>query len=97
MKVAIFRKVMGANWNLDMIVRETDVAPEGIYVREYTQITDWVEVEFKPLSDQQVVSGQLRQLDTVEMELRQKFADKLAELTEARAKLQALTHQPESV
>lgn len=96
MKIAIFRKVMGPTWNLDMIVQEKDFSPDGIYVREYTQITDWVEVEFQPLSDEQVVTGQLKQLDTVERELRNQFADKLAAVAEARAKLQSIAHERQS-
>lgn len=93
MKVAIFRKVMGSNWNMDMIIKQDEVGPESIYAREYTQITQWAEVEFVPLSDEQVVTGQLKQLDTVEQELRNQFAAKLSELADARSKLLSLKHE----
>lgn len=93
MRIAIFRKVMGPNWNLDPIIKETDVARDSVYTREYTQVTDWAEVEFTPLSNEHVIAGQLKQLDQAEQELRDKFAFKLSELAEARAKLLSLTHE----
>lgn len=93
MKVAIFRKVMSANWNVDAIIKQDEAGPHSIYANEYTQLTNWSEVEFVPLSDEQVVTGQLKQLDTAEQELRKQFAAKLSELAEARSKLLSLTHE----
>jgi hypothetical protein len=90
-KVAIFRKVMSANWNMDTIVQEANFEPDNIYGREYTQLTEWAEVEFVFLADEKVVGGQLKQIDAAEQALRNQFATKLQELAEARAKLQALT------
>ncbi len=97
MKIAIFRKVMGPNWNMDLTIQEKDFTPGCIFEREYTQLTDWVDVEFVFRSDESVVSGQLKQLDIAEQELRTQFATKLAEVAEARAKLLSLAHQTETV
>lgn len=91
MKVAIFRKVMSANWNVDTVVQETHFEPDGVYSREYTQLTEWAEVNFVFLPAEAVVGGQLKQIDTAEQELRNQFAAKLQELAEARSKLLALT------
>lgn len=59
----------------------------------YTQLSEFVEVEFPPLPIDVVVSGQLKQLDVMEAELRSKFQEKLNELANERAKLLSLTHE----
>lgn len=62
----------------------------------WVRISEYVEVDFQPLPADVVVEGQLKQIDAAEQELREKFQQKLNELTEARAKLQALTHEKQS-
>lgn len=91
MKVAIFRKIMGANWHLDLIIQEKDAVPDSIYIREYTQLTEWADVDFTFRPPESVVEGQLKQLDRAEQELCKQFEAKQQELAEARSKLLTLT------
>lgn len=63
----------------------------------WVQLTEYAEVTLIPLPVNQVVEGQLKQIDTAEKLLRERFQEHLNELTEARSKLLSLTHQPEPV
>lgn len=62
----------------------------------WVRLSEYIEVEFPPLPAAVVVEGQLKQIDTAEQELREKFQQKLNELAEARAKLLSLTHEAQS-
>ncbi len=57
------------------------------------RLTEYIEVEFAPLSVDVVLGEQLKQLDAVEAELRNRFQEKLNELCSERAKLLSLTHE----
>jgi hypothetical protein len=64
--------------------------------KDYIRLSEPVEVEFVPLPPEITVPLQIAVLDAAEQELRAKFAEKLAELSERRATLLALTHEPQS-
>jgi hypothetical protein len=60
----------------------------------YIRLTEFVEIELKPLATEAVVNKQLTALDEAEAQLRTQFQDKLAGLNERRQELRALTFQP---
>lgn len=62
----------------------------------YTRVSEFVEVDFPPLPVGVIVEGKLAKLDEAEKELRNQFQKKLNDLTEARAKLLSLSHEPQS-
>lgn len=88
MKIAQFKT--GAD-STTICEEETGKFMTGIWV----QLTEYAEVNFIPLPVDQVVEGQLNQIDAAEQRLRKQFQEKLDELTEARSKLLSLTHQSE--
>jgi hypothetical protein len=65
--------------------------------RDYIRLSEPFEVEFVRLPPEVTVPREVAALDAAEQELRLKFAEKLAELSEKRANLLALTHQPSEV
>lgn len=95
MKIALFRKIMDGGYTFDMLVKHEDCTPGGVYEREYTQMSDWADVEFVLLPPEAVVEGQLKQIDVAEGELRNRFQKKLNELSDARSRLLSLSHESE--
>ena len=59
----------------------------------YVRISEFVEVEFPPLHNDEVVQRQLDGLDRVEQALREKFQEALGGLERQRAELRAITYQ----
>lgn len=96
MKVAIFRKVMDGAFTFDSILRDDEATPDSIYAREYTQMTEWAEVNFVHFPPAVTVGSQIKQIDAAESELRNKFAQKLSDLNESRARLLSLSHETQS-
>lgn len=96
MRLAQFRRTLdGSGYSYTTILTEKEAAL-SIYAKEYTRVSEFVEVEFPPRSAEEHVPEQLAVLDTAESELRSKFAAKLAEISSERAKLRALTHEVRS-
>jgi hypothetical protein len=60
----------------------------------YIRTTDFVEVDFVPLTDGSVVEKQLAVLDKAESELRTKFQAALNGLDQQRQELRAIAHKP---
>jgi hypothetical protein len=60
----------------------------------YVRISEFVEVEFAPLTDGSVVEKQLAALDKAESELRTKFQFALNGLEQQRQELRAIAHKP---
>lgn len=89
MKVAQFRSIAGGY---------TTVYDEriGKWITGAIQVSEYVEIEFPPLATDEVVQKQLAALDGAEVELRDKFQQKLNEINTQRAELRALTHQVQS-
>lgn len=90
MKVALFKSVHGFAAAYDEAGGEAMVK----YTR-YTRVSEYVAVEFPPLSPEVVIEGQLAALSDAETELRNQFETKLNEIKTERAKLLSLTHQPD--
>jgi hypothetical protein len=59
----------------------------------YVRITDYLEVEFKPLPASVLVGKQLAAIDQEEARIRNEFQSKLDELNNMRGELRALTHK----
>lgn len=85
MKVAIY-KAFGqeAPWEADEYRERSDA---------YVRLSEIAEVDFQLLPPEVTVPRELAALDRAEVELRDKFNEKLAELNMQRANLRALTHQ----
>lgn len=60
----------------------------------YARVSEYVEVDFPPLSTDAAVKQQLDALDRTEKELRNQFQQKLGGIENRRAELQALTYVP---
>ena len=78
---------------ISVIGREDDdlERPYGDDVR----ISEWIEIDFPPLPQADVVQAQLAALDAQQRELVAEYLQKLQKIANARAKLLALTHDAE--
>lgn len=85
MKIAIYKDVQ---YNFESICKDSMEGAKG-----YVRISEFVDVEFPPLSDAETIQKQLHALDSVRAEVSRKFADALKEIDDAKAKLQALTYE----
>lgn len=96
MKIAQYQRVLASTSSYVTLLTQQQVEqfPELYTGGDYVRLSEWTEVTFAPRPPEEYVHEQLSGLDRAEAELRQKFADKLAEVDEQRAKLLALTHQP---
>jgi hypothetical protein len=61
---------------------------------DYVRLSEFVEVEFKPLQSEIVVQKQLDALDKAESQLRNKFQEALNGLNRQREELRAITYTP---
>ena len=93
MKVALFKDLNFGFEPSPFKLYSADVADGLNQMAGYICISEWVDVDFPLLAPETIVPAQLKQLDDAEAELRAKFAEKLHELAEQRAKLKALTHE----
>lgn len=90
MKIALFKDVKydwtsSTPWQAD----EDDCALPG-----YTRVSEIVDVEFPPLSKDEVVRQSLDVLDEQEKKIRNEFQKALDGLNDRRAQLQSLTFVP---
>jgi hypothetical protein len=93
MKIALYKMMYGDGaYSLQHVAvyREPDIVEDAKTVR----ISEPVEVEFPPLSEQVVIEKQLKAIDAKEREIRERFQRALDVLNDDRQKLQALTVQP---
>lgn len=67
------------------------IAPD--WIKNYTQVSEWVEVTFPVVSTEEYVRGQLKTLDEAEKETTAKYLTALERLKTKRAELLAITHQ----
>lgn len=88
MKIALY-KSMQFGWDY---VFEVDEYRESD--KNYTRISEPLEVEFRSLPVADVVAKQLDAIDAAEVEARNKFQAALNALNDKRAELRALTVQP---
>jgi hypothetical protein len=61
----------------------------------YVQVSEWTEVEFKPIHSAELIQKQLGSLDLARAEVTRKFAEALKSIDDRKAELQAITYQPE--
>lgn len=85
MKVALYKDVQ-AGW-------ETVSGADLEDCKNYVRISEFVDVEFPRLKDEETVRKQLAALDEVRAEVSRKFAAALREIDARKASLQALTHE----
>jgi len=60
----------------------------------FIRISEYVDVEFPPISDGEIIQKRLDALDHAETELRTKFQDALGGIERQRQELRAITLQP---
>lgn len=71
--------------------------PCGDYMensKDYARVSEYVDIEFPPLSDEVAIKHQLDALDRTEKELRNQFQQHLEGIKSRRAELQSLTFVP---
>lgn len=90
MKIALFKNT---RYSFSF---ETPAGEWMEHSEEFARITDYVDVEFPPLSDGAVIQQQLDALSRTEQALREKFQGELNGIKTRRAELLALTHVPEA-
>lgn len=86
MKVALYKDVHGG-WETVSIGNGLDAC------ENYVRLSEFVDVEFPRLKDEETVRKQLAALDSVRAEVARKFAAALKEIDARKASLQALTHE----
>lgn len=86
MKVALYKEVTGG-WETVSIGDNLEGSTT------YVRISEFVDVEFPRLKDEETVRKQLDALDTVRAEVSRKFAAALREIDARKSSLQALTHE----
>lgn len=62
-------------------------------IRNMVRITEPVEVQFRPISNDEAVAKAVESLNETERDLRRELNQKLAEIAEKRNQLLALTHE----
>lgn len=88
MKIALYRTAIGSHswvWARECISASSDDV----------QVSEAVEVEFPPLSDDVVIAAQLKALDTQEAAIRKNFQIELNKLNDERQRIQALPNLTE--
>jgi len=81
--LAVFRSEYGCERALPMSWGTNDI-----------QISESVEVEFKPLPDETVISNQIVAIEKKIVETREKATKEIEELSQKRQELLALEHTP---
>lgn len=62
----------------------------------YVRISEYVDVEFPPLADAEMINNAIVALDRRREKIVDEFTDKLAEIDQQKSELLAITHQPPS-
>lgn len=91
MRIAKFKRLCG-EYDYETILDEGHTLAT---CDDYVQITEWAEVEFRPLHDDAIVEKQLNALDKAESALRGKFQAALNTIEQKRQELRAITYVPE--
>ena len=76
---------------ISVIGREDDELERGY--ADDVRISEWIEIDFPPLSQAEVVQAQLAAFDAEQRKLVAEHLDALHKIAEARAKLLSLTHE----
>ena len=76
---------------ISVIGREDDELERGY--ADDVRISEWIEIDFPPLSQAEAVQAQLVALDAEQRKLVAERLDALQKIAEARAKLLSLTHE----
>ena len=92
MKIAKFQRIGHQDWFAVWEQRADGTDP---MIDSYVRVSEYLDIDFPPRPGEEIVPAQMAALDNAEAELRMKFTEKLNEIAEQRAKLKALTHQPE--
>ena len=74
------------------VVARDDDDLERPYVDD-VRISEWIEIDFPPLPQKDVIRGQLAALDAEQRKLVKEHLAELQKIANARAKLLALTHE----
>lgn len=75
-------------------VLEEDLSKSSAYSKEYARVSDWVEVEFPPLSSAQTAAAELAALEDSETVRRLRFDLDTKKFDAEKARLRALVMLP---
>ncbi len=87
MKIALFTSIQHSY--ITVLSEENAKWRTGV-----AQASEWVEVDFPPLKNADVVREQIHALDVVRAEVSRKFTEALKEIDDRKASLLALTYEP---
>lgn len=92
MKIALYKDL---RFDFISVTQQPDFLPEGeseMYERPgYARISEWIDVEFPTLTNDEVIQSALRSIDASEQEAREKFHAELRKFHDMRSNLLALT------
>ena len=89
MKHAQFKNI---KYDYTYIVSRQDDDLERTHAND-VRVSEWIEIEFPPLPQGDVISGQIAALDAKQRQLVTEHLAALQEIADARAKLLSLTHE----
>lgn len=92
MKIALYKDL---KFDFISVTAQPGFLPEAereMYERPgYARVSEWIDVEFPPLSNDAVIQSALRSIDIAEQEAREKFHAELVKFNDMRSNLLALT------
>lgn len=92
MKIAKFQRIGSPDW---FAVWEQLPSGNEPMQEDYVRVSEYLDINFPPRAPEEIVPAQMAVLDKAEAELREKFAEKLNQIAEQRARLRAITWQPQ--
>lgn len=91
MKIALYKNL---SYESTPVMQQPDWLPEGerekYEMSGYARVSEWIDVEFPPLTNDEVIQSALRSIDKAEQEVRKKFQAELDRFKNMRANLRAL-------
>lgn len=87
MKIAKYKHI-GSGYSYETVASE-DLSTSPEFVR----LSEFVDVDFPPLSNSEVIGKQLAALDLAEIDVREKFEGALNTIKRQRSELMALPHR----
>lgn len=96
MKIALYKNL---SYDSVSVLMQPDWLPEAqrekYEMSGYARVSEWIDVEFPQLSNDEVIQSALRSIDKAEQEVREKFQAELDRFKGMRANLLALPVRPQ--
>lgn len=91
MKIALYKNL---TYDSTTILQQPDWLPQGerekYEMSGYARVSEWIDVEFPPITNDEVIQSALRSIDKAEQEVRERFQAELDRFKNMRANLLAL-------